>query len=98
VVPYKRSKGPKWRLRVLEKSDDSIQWYCNLCKEASQKLFKMITCMHKRQDEIDSKIEDLSTNINTCNEKLEAQAERISELPTVITEKFVEMFEDKVVE
>jgi chaperonin cofactor prefoldin len=53
--------------------------------------------MHKRQDEIDSKIEDLSTNINTCNEKLEAQAERISELPTVITEKFVEMFEDKVV-
>ena len=54
--------------------------------------------MHKRQDEIDSKIEDLSTNINTCNEKLEAQAEHISELPTVLTEIFVEMLEDKVEE
>lgn len=26
--------------------------------------------MHKRQDEIDSKIEDLSTNITTCNEEI----------------------------
>ena len=40
----------------------------------------------------------MSTNINTCNEKLEAQAEHISELPTVLTVTFVEMLEDKVEE
>lgn len=66
----KCQRVPNGDYEFLNKSDDSIQWHCNLRKGAPQKLFKTITCMYKRQEEIDSKIEDLSTNITTCNEEI----------------------------
>ncbi|KAH3781544.1 hypothetical protein DPMN_159375 [Dreissena polymorpha] len=51
----------------LIKSDDSIQWFCKSCKGASQKVYKMLTLVHKRQDQLKSEIKNLSKNVQDCN-------------------------------
>lgn len=69
----------------------------------------MITVMHKRQDKIENKIVQLSTNFSNCNIKLVGQAENIKGLKKVvdelkdnllslITERIVTMLEDKAEE
>jgi len=87
---------------LLIKSDDSIQWYCKTCKGASQKLFKMITLLSKKQDEMESKVEGLCKSITDQSHHLVSLREGVTEmkdnLPQLITEKLVNMFEDKVEE
>lgn len=44
------------------------------CRGASLGLFKMMTVMHKRQEEIENQVTDLCADINNCNTKLDAQS------------------------
>lgn len=90
----------------LQKTDESIQWFCKQCKGASQKLFKMMTMVHKRQDQLETEVKNLSAIVSTCSNKLDTQSktcESIGEqvnnihqqLPHLITEKVGEILSDR---
>lgn len=91
---------------LLRKTDDSIQWFCKLCRGASQKLYKMLTLVHKRQDQFEEEIKGLSTNVKVCNTRLEDQLKTVQSIegevtkmredfPNMIASKVGELFEDR---
>lgn len=91
----------------LKKTDDSIQWFCKLCKGASLNLFKMITGLNHRQDIIDKQVNDLRVDVNNCNTKLDTQSKVMTSmkddiskieqnLPSLVSKKVVSLLEDKV--
>ena len=79
----------------LQKTNESIQWFCKGCTGASQKLFKMMTLVHKRQDQMEKEIHDLAKVVNDCNKKLDKQAKSFDDMGSVITEKVHEIISDK---
>lgn len=90
----------------LQKSDDSIQWFCKSCKGASQKMFKMLTLVHKRQDQIETEVKTLNNGMKECNSKIDSQSKAVHEIvqdvsdikmhmPTMISEKVGEFLQDK---
>lgn len=94
---------------LLQKTDDSVQWYCKSCKGSSQKLFKMVTLMHKRQDQIEGELKSLSSNVAKCNEKMDTQGTVVvsiqkdvedirDNMPELITQTVSSIIEDKAEE
>ena len=94
---------------LSDKPNESIQWYCKSCRGASLKLFKIVTVMHKRQEELEKQVTDIRQDINKCNTKLDNQSQVISgasnkiseieqNLPAIISRKMVSLLDDRVEE
>lgn len=93
----------------LKKSDNSIQWYCKSCKGASLKLFKMITMMHKRQDDMDNKMDSLTQDVGNCLAQIGDNKSALNNLkddltdlkdtlPIIVSRRVVSVIQDKVEE
>lgn len=71
---------------LLQKTDDSVQWYCKCCKVSSQKIYKMVTLMHKRQDQLEEELKILSSNVSKCNEKMDNQGSVVTSIQKEVEE------------
>lgn len=83
----------------LEKTDESVQWFCKSCKGSSQKIFKMLTLVNIRQDTIEREVKSLSSVVGECSgriDKLNDKVENvIKELPELVSEKVSDLLMDK---
>ena len=83
----------------LQKSDDSIQWVCKGCKGASQKICKMLTLMHTRQDKIETEVVGLANSLKNCNERINSVDKNLSQLnenlPKMVSQQISQIIDDK---
>ncbi|VDI76101.1 Hypothetical predicted protein [Mytilus galloprovincialis] len=79
----------------LQKSDDSIHWVCKGCKGTSQKICKMLTLMHTRQDKIETEV----VGLKHCNKRMNSVDKNVSQLneilPKMVSQQISQIIDDK---
>lgn len=83
----------------LQKTDESIQWFCKGCKGASQKLYKMLSLVHKRQDHIEKQVEECKQSLDTQSKSMEKVCSDVSSLrnslPIIINDIYLDKQEQE---
>lgn len=100
-------KGWPKDYEFLKKSDESIQWFCKGCTGASCKMYKMLSLVNKRQDQLESDMKSLSNSVAECYSKIDTQSVSVKaiqsevhglkeNLPRLITKTLNDKHEEEV--